>query len=980
MSRRYRAFKLAPLPLVAAWLLIVGAFVVLGPPEARADRRTEARRHFREAMRLVDVGQPLQAIDELKQAQAALPHANVLFNIAQLYAEQGMVSEAIDYFQQYLASSPEDAERVEALVASLREKLPSLIAPVDVLDAASDGTSPNGSAPGGASNLLPLSMIDLSPIGRSRVLLESLARTTDSASLRSAARDLSKLELDIQRLEQARLARAREAEAEDARGKRAPRLDDNAPAEVGNGARIGVRSGARSGARPVGQGREDEDGATSASKALEGSREDSREGSREGSIGASPPPSGMAAATQVERPQQAASGAGTSTVANAGPTLEDNVYDAQLVSASRYVQSPLDAPSATHIITREEIRSSGLSSIPELLRRVPGADVMTASPSDLNVSLRGFNQRLSNRLLVLVDGRSVYTDMLGTTFWHSLTIGPEDIERIEIIRGPASALYGADAFSGVVNIITRRPGEDPGVEVFASAGSHEWLHEHASTSGQAGRLAYRFAAGLDNALRFSQEVSDQRVDIARNFKAQDQSWRVVRANSALAYRLAPELGLVVRGGASHGRVEWQATSGLRDFGMDLNLNAFASAQLDSKHGLLRVFYHHFDASGGPQYVRLGENPYLFDATTNTLDVEGIFSKRFDFLVPHNFQIGGAYRRKQVGWNYLDRDHAEDHFAVFMQDNLRLTGALSFQGSIRADFHPLLSKPPISPRGALIYRPSAESAVRLAAGSAFRTPSFLESYVNVGANLEIPGATPAVTGTTQGAELGGNNLNPESILSVELSYANFASSSFDFEVVGYYNHVTDLAPIPSPDPSENPTVADIASGATAEFDPFLGVFSQGFAPYRNQDTAYHALGTELSTRIYPIQGLDVYANYALEKIMTGAGQVSEYKFDERTSVHKLNLGARYRFDMGLALSADVHFASRQLWTELTADGSAETREVPAYYLANARVSYSFLEDQAEVAVTGYNVTNNEHRQHPYGQRLGARVLGSLALKL
>ncbi|MCB9653557.1 MAG: TonB-dependent receptor [Deltaproteobacteria bacterium] len=885
-------------------------------------------------MRLVDAGHPLQAIDELKQAQAALPHANVLFNIAQLYADQGMVAEAIDYFEQYLASSPQDAERVEALVASLRAKLP-LMAPIDASGGGSvDGTSATGLGSGEVPSLLPLSMIDLSPIGRSRVLLESLAKTTDSPSLRTAARDLSRLELDIQRLEQARLARAREAEAEDGSG-----MDDHARRTDGS-------------SEPL-HAADEVSGGVSGSSVSEVVGDVSR---------------------------NAASMAGTSTLAGVGPALEANVYDAQLVSASRYVQSPLDAPSATHIITREEIRSSGLSSIPELLRRVPGADVMTASPSDLNVSLRGFNQRLSNRLLVLVDGRSVYTDMLGTTFWHSLTIGPEDIERIEIIRGPASALYGADAFAGVVNIITRRPGEDPGVEVFASAGSHEWLHEHASTSGQAGRLAYRFAAGFDNALRFSQEVSDQRVDIARNFAAQDQSWRVLRANSVLAYRLAPELGVVVRGGVSHGRVEWQATSGLRDFGMDLDLNAFASAQLDSKYGLLRVFYNRLDASGGPQYVRLGENPYLFDATTNTLDVEGIFSRRFELLVRHNFQVGGSYRRKHVQWNYLDRDHAEDHFAIFMQDNLRLSDALSFQGSIRADFHPLLSTPPISPRGALIYHPSAESAVRLAAGSAFRTPSFLESYVNVGANLEIPGATPAVTGTTQGAELGGNELNPESILSVELSYANFASSSFDFEVVGYYNHVTDLAPIPSPDPSENPTVADIASGATAEFDPFLGVYSQGFAPYRNQDTAYHAVGTELSTRVYPVPGLDLYANYALEKIMTGKGQVSEYKFDERTSVHKLNLGARYRFDMGLALSADVHFASRQLWTELTADGSAETREVPAYYLANARVSYAFFGEQAEVAVTGYNITNNEHRQHPYGQRLGARVLGSLALKL
>src|SRR4029077_11124399 len=104
-----------------------------------------------------------------------------------------------------------------------------------------------------------------------------------------------------------------------------------------------------------------------------------------------------------------------------------------------------------------------------------GVDIMETTGGQTEVSLRGFNQRLSNKVLVLVNGRSVFVDLLGATFWQSLSIGVEDIERIEVVRGPGSALYGADAFNGVINIITKAPGTGPsGARV--GYGDHNQTH------------------------------------------------------------------------------------------------------------------------------------------------------------------------------------------------------------------------------------------------------------------------------------------------------------------------------------------------------------------------------------------------------------------------------------------------------------------------------------------------------------------------
>jgi len=123
-----------------------------------------------------------------------------------------------------------------------------------------------------------------------------------------------------------------------------------------------------------------------------------------------------------------------------GPLKTEQVFEETVVTASRTAESPLDAPNSTSIITEQDIRLSGITKLPELLRRLAGVDIMEVTGAQTEVSLRGFNQRLSNKVLVLVDGRSVYIDLLGATLWPAISISVEDVERIEVVRGPGSAL------------------------------------------------------------------------------------------------------------------------------------------------------------------------------------------------------------------------------------------------------------------------------------------------------------------------------------------------------------------------------------------------------------------------------------------------------------------------------------------------------------------------------------------------------------
>src|SRR5689334_2992605 len=140
--------------------------------------------------------------------------------------------------------------------------------------------------------------------------------------------------------------------------------------------------------------------------------------------------------------------------------------------ASRYEQPISQAPSNVYVLTDEDIRQSGATDIPTLLRRIPGMEVMQTTGADFNVSVRGDNQLSANKLLVMVDGRSIYVDFQGQVYWKAIPVTLPEIKRIEVLKGPASVLYGFNAFDGIINIITKSPEEMKGTTLQFGGGAY----------------------------------------------------------------------------------------------------------------------------------------------------------------------------------------------------------------------------------------------------------------------------------------------------------------------------------------------------------------------------------------------------------------------------------------------------------------------------------------------------------------------------
>ncbi len=649
------------------------------------------------------------------------------------------------------------------------------------------------------------------------------------------------------------------------------------------------------------------------------------------------------------------------------PAGGDDTYEDRVVTATLSAQSPLDSPNALTVITAQDIRLSGITAIPELLRRAVGVDVMALDSSDYQVGIRGFNRRLSSRVLVLIDGRSVDLDFIGLTLWPVLPVHVEEIERIEVIRGPGSALYGADAYSGVVNIITRAPGEGRST-VSVGAGNGARLRGMAMVTGRAGNVSFRAAAGYERAQTFGRLVGSDDVTFRVDAPDLNLAQQGMRADLDLSTRLG---GMSLRGGATVARdtIWFNAIGPLRRFFTNITFTQ-PWAQLSYRGFTARAFANLVDCYADEYLQRVGVPSLAARLYQNVFDLELRYARDFQAgSVPINLIAGASYRLKHITWNFLDGDHALNHFAGYVQGQAHFTPSFTALASFRVDVHPVLDAPVLSPRLAVIYKPTPRRSLRLSGGTSFRTPTMMELYLD----LQNPTTVPGVEVRVQGGEVyqnGAQRLRAESSISVDVGFQDQTSDVVQYELNAFYTRGTDLIELGNLTFNGLPGVANPG-----------GAIEVGRFHFVNNPFATSMLGAEAALRVTPIDGLDLYGNYTLAFTQHETGSL--FTGDQRTPQHKFNVGAQLRTRAGIDLSVDGHYVSNTVWSEQDFDASRGVVYVAypldAYFQLNARVGWRAISDRLELGVTGFNLTDNRARQHPFGAPLGARVLGTVTFR-
>ena len=460
----------------------------------------------------------------------------------------------------------------------------------------------------------------------------------------------------------------------------------------------------------------------------------------------------------------------------------EELANLQVTSVSKKDQALSKAGAAVFVITQEDIRRSGMMNIPDLLRMVPGVDVARLDSNAWAISIRGFNDRYSNKVLVLIDGRSVYSEVFSGVYWDQQNVPLEDIERIEVIRGPGGTVWGANAVNGVINIITKSSKDTQGGLITAGTGSEENLQGLAQYGGKIGSEgAYR---------AFGNYFNVEPALLAPGVEAAD-GWHGFSGGFRSDWVLSPRDTLTVQGDLLQ-TAEGQTLTAV--IANQLPLEPTFNEPVTVGAGNLQGKYDHTLSDGSELTVLT-----YFDRVHRDEVGENV-EQKYNTDLQYHFKIGSrqdlvagvGYRLSTDSFTgllngYFVPDHRRDSlFSVFLQDEIELTPNLAFTFGTKLE-HNAFTGFEYEPSAQLVWTPRDRQSVWLSAARAIRQPSPLDENVHVASAI-----VPMDNGSFGVLELLGNpELKAETVLDYELGYRNQVNRKLYFDVSTFLSHYTDL---------------------------------------------------------------------------------------------------------------------------------------------------------------------------------------------
>jgi iron complex outermembrane receptor protein len=463
-------------------------------------------------------------------------------------------------------------------------------------------------------------------------------------------------------------------------------------------------------------------------------------------------------------------------------TLEQLV-NIQVTSVAKKQTDLFKAPAAIYVITAEDIRRSGLTSIPELLRMVPGLDVARINANQWAISARGFNSEFSNKLLVLVDGRTVYTPEFAGVYWNVQDTPLEDIERIEVIRGPGATLWGANAVDGVINIITKSAQDTQGGLASVTYGTEEQPSTTARYGGQVGtNLFYRVYV----------KYFDRDNFVTANGNSTADAWNGTLGGFRLDWQASDINRLTLQGdyyysdaGETVDQAQLTPPFSTRMNFLDHNeggnlLGRWTHDFSDTSHLAVQMYYDHMRQEDAPIIIR---------------------NETYDFDLQHRFALG---ERQDILWGlgYRSQDQsattnffvqltpAVSHHQVFsaflqdeitiVQDRLHLTIGSKFEHNDFTGFE-------VQPSARLAWTPTEKQTVWAAVSRAVRTPADVELYIRQNRLAFDQGGSTLLISV-----FGNPNFKSEELLAYELGYRIEPVKQLSLDATLFYNVYDRLA--------------------------------------------------------------------------------------------------------------------------------------------------------------------------------------------
>lgn len=625
--------------------------------------------------------------------------------------------------------------------------------------------------------------------------------------------------------------------------------------------------------------------------------------------------------------------------------LED-LLSLEVISVSKKKQRLSEVAAAVFVITQDDIRRSGVTSIPEALRMAPGIQVGRIDANKWAISSRGFNTQFANKLLVMIDGRTVYTPSYSGVYWDAQDTLLEDIERIEVIRGPGATVWGANAVNGVINIITKLASETQGGLLVAGAGNEEKAFAS---------LRYGSEIGNGANARFYLKYNDRDSSYAPELDNDaGDDWQSLRGGFRMDGQ-ATQVDSWTLQGDVYDADENQTINLWKDPSDSAN-SIFARSLFlaentpdtpeSSGWNLLGKWDHLFSEQASATLQLYFDHTERSEAflkqTHDTLDID--FQHQFRAFEIHELIWGLGYRHIEDDFDntfqvaFLPDNRSFNLISAFVQDEiellpqtLRLTLGSKFE-------HNRFTGYEIQPSARLLWLPDARSTLWGSISRAVRTPSRLEDGSSIIAAIipDFSTVPPTLIPPVVIHALGNEDFDSEKLLAYEIGYRFQPRENLSIDLAAFYNDYDDLQTFEKITPSPFP--GDII------FDNKLSA---------------HSYGVELAADWRPHEWWRLQTSYSYIEI-------SSFLHDDSNDVDGANSvieGSSPKHQFSLRSMMDLsNRVTLDLWAyyvdELNKTSFSVDRSVASYSSLNARVAWRPLKN-LELSLAGQNLLDNRH---------------------
>lgn len=508
-------------------------------------------------------------------------------------------------------------------------------------------------------------------------------------------------------------------------------------------------------------------------------------------------------------------------------------------SASKKMQRAQDVAAAIFVITQEDIHRSGATNIPDVLRMAPGLEVAQINASKWAITARGFNDQYSSKLLVMIDGRTIYSPIFSGVYWHREDTPLEDVDRIEIIRGAGAAIWGSNAVNGVINIITKKAKDTQGALLTLGGGNQEQAFANARYGGKLGHdFDYRvYAKGFkrNNNLTLTQK------------NAQDD-WESYQGGFKSEWQINQEDTVITQGDIYRNR-----TGDIEDYALPTAPFLLQNQDSPAKHngGNIQSRWQHTFSNTSETalqiYYKQNDNLWTFVTPhierDKMLDIE--FQHHFSLLNQHDIMWGVNYRYfhfdsdQNFKISFSPTKKNLQLFTGFFQDDITLLkNKLKLTLGTRLE-HNDFTGFEVQPNARLLWTPNHQHSIWGAVSRAVRTPSLTDTSTHF--RLTVPGLPSASVLVS-----GNPDFKSESVMDYEVGYRAEFLPNFSFDITTFYNkyHSLRLAKVGQP---------FVANSSYLEV-PVL---------YTNNAKG-ETMGVELSTQWRPVDWLKIQASYSVLK--------------------------------------------------------------------------------------------------------------------